>query len=109
MSGGRSQVRRAPSREIVATRAELPRRRKTVRTITYASESAHPAMLAHGRRAFHHFALRGHERSRYRRAQCWHVPHAGLRRPLHRDALAIAEGRRAPRTALLRIWDAHAR
>ena len=70
--------------------------------------SADPEMLAAGWRALHHVPKRPHARSRNRRAQSRHVSHAGLRRPHDRDALAGAQGRRAPRQTLLRARRAHA-
>ncbi len=75
----------------------------------YAARSADPEMLAEGWRALHHPAECPHARPGYRRAQCRHVSHAGLRRPHDRDALAGPQSRRAPRQALLRTRRAHAR
>ncbi len=49
-----------------------------------------------------------HAGPRHRRPQYRHVPHANLRRPHHRHALADAQGRRAPRQALRRDRPAHA-
>ena len=46
--------------------------------LSYFAEPAHPTMLAAGWRALYHVALRGDARPRYRRAQCRHVPDAGL-------------------------------
>ena len=53
-------------------------------------------MLAAGWRPLHHATLRHHPRSALasREAQRRHVPHAGLRRPDHRHALAAPESRR---------------
>ena len=53
-----------------------------------------PQVLAPRRRPLHHPALRPYTRSRIRQAQHRHVPHAGLRRPDHRHALAAPESRR---------------
>ena len=52
-------------------------------------------MLARRRRPLHHAAAGLHEGSGNRRAQHRHLPHAGLRRPHDRHALAAAQGRRA--------------
>ena len=48
----------------------------------------------HGRRALHHVAVGGDQRSEDRQAQRRNVSHAGLRRAHHRHALAAAEERR---------------
>ena len=51
--------------------------------------------LAGRRRAVHHAAARVHARSRNRHAQHRHLPHAGVRSPHDRHALAAPQRRRA--------------
>ena len=51
--------------------------------------------LAGRRRSLHHAAARHHQGSRNRRPEHRHVPHAGVRRPHDRHALAAAQGWRA--------------
>ncbi len=60
-----------------------------------ARRAADPEDLAGGRRAVHHAAAGHHPRSRNRHAQHRHLPHAGLRPPHDRHALAAPQGRRA--------------
>ncbi len=54
-----------------------------------------PEVLAGRRRPLHHAAARLHQGPRDRHAQHRHLPHAGVRRPDDRHALAAAQGRRA--------------
>ena len=61
----------------------------------HARRDADPEVLARGRRPLHHAAAGLHEGSRNRHAQHRHLPHAGVRRPHDRHALAAAQGRRA--------------
>ena len=61
----------------------------------HARRAADPEVLARGRRPLHHVAAGVHEGSRDRHAQHRHLPHAGVRRPHDRHALAAAQGRRA--------------
>ena len=61
----------------------------------HAGRDPDPEVLARGRRALHHAADGVHEGSRDRHAQHRHLPHAGVRRPHHRHALAAPQGRRA--------------
>ena len=53
--------------------------------LSTSTASAHPEMLAAGCGAVHHAAAGHHARSRHRRAQRRHVPHAGHRRAHHRS------------------------
>ena len=60
-----------------------------------ARRDSDPEVLARGRRRLHHAADGLHPRSRDRHAEHRHLPHAGVRRPHDRHALAAAQGRRA--------------
>ena len=92
VQGGRPQVRRpAHARRAVAQGAghsqsgpgvppgpAVARVEGQAGRLPHFAEPAHPTVLAAGWRAFHHAAVRGDARPRYRRAQRGHVPDAGL-------------------------------
>ena len=75
-------VKDAPCQEIVQRDGTL-------------DDPADPEVLARRRRAVHHAAPGVHQGSRDRRPQHRHVPHAGVRRPHDRHALAASQGRGA--------------
>ena len=61
----------------------------------HARRDPDPEVLARGRRPLHHAADGLHQGPRDRHAQHRHLPHAGVRRPHDRHALAAAQGGRA--------------